>query len=392
MRNQGGIFEEVSGSGDREGSLDRRARGEGRIWKIGRIWWIQFYARGRQVRESSHSDRKIVAERLLRQRLGEAAAGLLLPTRATRVTYEEIREALYADYQGNQRKSLLHRADGSAYICGVPQLDKFFAHHKAVDITTDRIRAFINKQQAEGAPNPTINRSLALLRRMFHLAVQDGKLRDIPYFPMLKEPPPRKGFLECERYIRLRQELPEHLRPILTIGFYTGMRLGEILRLRWKNVSLLDAQVRLDPGSTKNDEPRTIPLVGELLEMLKIEREKHPASEFVFTRDGQPIGSFRKAWASACERAGLDGLLFHDLRRTGVRNLVRAGVPDRVAMAISGHKTRAVFERYNIVSERDLRDAARKLEAYVSGQNGANSGQMDQELEKEAVVKLRVIN
>ncbi len=389
-----GTLGKVPGSGDQDGSwaLGRRKRGEGRIWKIGRMWWIQIYSRGRQIRESSHSDRKIVAERLLRQRLGEAAAGFLLPSHAARITYVELRDALYADYQANRKRSLLRRADGSTYVCGVPQLDHFFAHYKAVDITTDRIRAFINKRLAEDAPNSTINRSLALLRRMLHLAVQDGKLRDIPHFPMLKEPAARKGFLEYEQYIRLRQELPEHLRPILTIGFYTGMRLGEILGLLWENVSLLDAQVRLDPGSTKNDEPRTIPLVGELVEMLKIQRQKHPASEFVFTHDGKPIGSFRKAWASACERAGLDGMLFHDLRRTGVRNLVRAGIPERVAMAISGHKTRAVFERYNIVSERDLKDAALKLEGYLSGQNGANSGQVAPQAAKEGVAHRTAIN
>lgn len=115
-------------------------------------------------------------------------------------------------------------------------------------------------------------------------------------------------------------------------------------------------EIRLDPGATKNDESRAVPLFGQLFEMLKIEREKNPGAEFVFTRDGQRIGAFWKAWKSACKRAGLQGLLFHDLRRTGVRNLVRAGVPERVAMAISGHKTRAIFERYNIVSGRDLKD------------------------------------
>jgi integrase len=103
--------------------------------------------------------------------------------------------------------------------------------------------------------------------------------------------------------------------------------------------------------------------------MLRIERQKNPVGEFVFMSDRERIGSFNKAWKSACKRSGLEGLLFHDLRRTGIRNLVRAGVPERVAMAISGHKARAVFERYNVVSGRDLRDAVGKLETYLTEQN-----------------------
>jgi integrase len=125
------------------------------------------------------------------------------------------------------------------------------------------------------------------------------------------------------------------------------------------NLSFFDAEIRLDPGTTKTDEPRTVPLTGELLEMLKMERQKNPAVELIFVRDDDRIRSFRKAWASACKRINLAGLLFHDLRPSGLRNLVRAGVPERVAMAISGHKTRSVFERYNIVSGRDLKEAAK---------------------------------
>ncbi len=170
------------------------------------------------------------------------------------------------------------------------------------------------------------------------------------------------------------------------------MRLGEILGLRWKNVSFLDAEIRLDAGSTKNGDPRTIPLAGELLELLKIERQKNITAEFLFAHNGQPIKIFRKGWKSACKRAGLTGLLFHDLRRTGVRNLVRAGVPERVAMAISGHKTRAVFERYNIVSGRDLKDATRKLETYLAAQNGPSSGQIDPLASTEEGSKIAVVN
>jgi len=383
---------------------ERRQRGEGRIWQIGRIWWIQYYVHGRQVRESSRSPTKSVALKRLKKRLAQAEDDSIVSPALQKLKYEQMRDALLADYRTNGRKSLLVAGDGTEQVCGLKHLNGTFKNFRAVDITTDRIREFISKRQAEDTPNSTINRSLALLRRMFLLAKQDKKLRDAPFVPMLKEPPARKGFLDYPGFQKLRQELPEHLRPVLTLGFYTGMRLGEIKKLRWSNVSLIDNQIRLDPGTTKNDESRVIPLIAELPDMLKILRQKNRVSEFVFTRNGKALVSFRKAWTRACVAAGLGriepvtdsatgevilgkekkprmkyaGLIFHDLRRTGVRNLVRAGVPERVAMQISGHKTRAIFERYNIVSERDLKDAARKLDDYLISQNGANSGQVEE--------------
>jgi len=377
----------------------RRARGEGRIYRRGNIWWIAYYRNGRRVFESSRSENERAARNLLRQRLGQVVAGIAPLPRAHRITYENLRDALLADYAANKRKWFTRQ--GRLYE--LVHLDVFFKNFRAVDITTDLIRAFIRARQVLGAANGTINRSLALLRRMFHIAVKDGKLREVPYFPMLKEASPRKGFLEHAHYQKLRHELPEHLRPVFAMAYYTGMRRGEILKLRWPSVDFARAEIRLDPGTTKNDEPRTIPMPGELLEMLRIEHARNPKSEFVFIHEGECIATFRKAWNSACVRAGLGvficcgcnatvgpgsrcaerkqakrrartrryrGLIFHDLRRTGVRNLVRAGVPERVAMAISGHKTRAVFDRYNIVSPRDLKEAARKLEIYLAGENG----------------------
>ena len=170
----------------------------------------------------------------------------------------------------------------------------------------------------------------------------------------------------------LRTELPKHLRPVLTFGYYTGCRKGEILNRVWPQVDLLEKIVRLEPGETKNEQARTIPLMDDLYEMLVLQKQKRdqywPNCPWLFFRYGQKIRDFRGAWDEACKRAdlwdyetGRPTRVFHDLRRTGVRNLVRAGVPERVAMMISGHKTRSVFDRYNIVSERDLHDAAAKL-------------------------------
>jgi hypothetical protein len=86
---------------------------------------------------------------------------------------------------------------------------------------------------------------------------------------------------------------------------------------------------------------------------------------YLFHNDGNPIVDCRHAWKTACAKAGLSGLLVHDLGRSGIRNMVRSGVPEAVAMRISGHLTRTVFERYNIVSEGDLDAAAVKLDAYL---------------------------
>lgn len=381
--NQREIFE----CGSEKGGLhQRRKRGEGRLWKIGRIYWIQYYVHGRQVRESSRSEKEDVAERLLAKRLAEINADTFVGPAARRLRYDQIRDALYHDYQTNHRKWLRIGKDGERYICGVRHLDLFFMGQRVLAITTGRIREFIVARQLKGATNGTINRELALLRRMFNLALEDGILRTIPHFPMLREASPRKGFLEYAEFQALRRELPEYLRSVVTMAYYTGMRLGEMLNIQWENADLEAAEIRLDPGATKNNEPRTIPLVGELAEMLKIERDKCPSAVFIFTHNGRRIASFYKAWKSACSRAGLNGLLFHDLRRTGIRNLARANVPERVVMAISGHKTRAVFDRYNIVSGRDLKEAADKLETYLAAQDtkkarigerhsGANSGQ-----------------
>jgi integrase len=130
--------------------------------------------------------------------------------------------------------------------------------------------------------------------------------------------------------------------------------------------------VRLEPGSTKNAEGRMFSFVGyrPLDRLLRHQRERTDTIEratgqiirWVFHREGAAIRNFRGAWRTACKRAGVPGRLFHDLRRTAVRNLERAGVPRSVAMKLTGHKTEAIYRRYAIVSEADLADAVLRLD------------------------------
>ena len=123
--------------------------------------------------------------------------------------------------------------------------------------------------------------------------------------------------------------------------------------------------VRLEPGETKNNEGRTLYMDSEIQALMKsLYRKREFGCDYVFHIEGRHINDFRKAWKSACEKVGIPGMLFHDLRRTAVRNMVRAGIPERVAMTLSGHKTRSVFDRYNIVSQDDLKEAALRNEEY----------------------------
>ncbi len=339
----------------------------GMLYRRGRIWWIKYYRDRKPFRESSKSEKWADAKLLLRTREGQSEINFTPKTRTEGIGFRQLAADLMDEYRANNRKSFMWLKRRIEL-----HLMPVFNGFSAIEITTDRARAYIIARQQQGASNGTINRELAALKRMFSLAsrMTPPKVTHVPFIPMLKETNVRQGFFEHREYLALLHELPHHLKPLLTFGYFTGARKGELLQLQWCQIDLEARTAHLEPGTTKNGQARTIPLTDQLLQLLRnqeVTNQTHSANcEFVFCRRGKQIGNFQRAWTSACKRAGLVGRLFHDLRRSAVRNMVRAGVPERVAMAISGHKTRSVFDRYNIVAERDLHDAARRLEAHLS--------------------------
>jgi len=324
-------------------------------------YWIKYSKNGKAYCESSGSNLKTVAEKLLKRREGEISQGRQPGVVFDRIAFDELANDYLSDFRINRRSSLV-RAEHS-----VKMLRAWFGGMKVTQITTTEVRRFIDKRLAEGYANATINRELAALKRMLNLGARctPSKVAQVPYIPMLKEDNVREGFFEHEDFQKFMGYLPEYLRPVAFFGYCTGWRKSEILSLTWKQIDLEAGTVRLEPGTTKNKEGRTVFMEPDLFDLMKgLYRKRVFGCPFVFHSNGQRIQDFRKAWKAASKKAGIAGMLFHDLRRTAVRNMVRAGVPERVAMAISGHKTRAVFDRYNIVSLEDLRVAAQKRQEY----------------------------
>lgn len=342
----------------------------GMIYKRGNVWWLKYYRDGKPYYESAKTAKETEARRLLKKREGEISEGKLPGVIASRVRFDELLEDLVTDYKINHRKSFKQMESR------VTHLEKFFGGMRIPNITTVKAKEYIHLRMEGEASNATINRELAALKRMFSLAAQctPPKVGQIPYIPRLKESDPRKGFFEHGEYLRLLAGLPDYLQPIVTFAYKTGWRKGEILNLTWDRVDLNEGVVRLEPGEPKNEEARTIFLDSELRNIFKAQRSI--GCPYVFHLNGEKIDvqKVERDWNKACERARIAGKIFHDFRRTAVRNMVRAGIPEKVAMMVSGHKTRSIFERYNIVSESDLREASAKQEAYLRELDGYNYG------------------
>jgi len=341
-------------------------RGMGRIFKRGSVYWIAYYYRGREYRESSESENENKAGKLLKQRLGETSRGHLIGPKEEKLTFEDLAKLVLTDYEINGKRSV------DSVRLSIKHLREFFGLDRAIDITPDRVSAYVRERQREGAANGSINRELAALKRAFTLATRAGKMNSAPYIPLLEENNSRRGFLDHSGFLALRAGLPKHLKDPVTFLYLSGWRVSEMRTLEWRDVDLAGREVRLRPEVSKNKDGRVLPLRGELLELVERAKEaRRPDCLFVFHDAGEPIGDFRKAWKTACKKAKLTGIIVHDLRRTAVRNMVRAGIPERVAMELSGHKTRRIFDRYNIVSNEDLVTATERLQGHLAVRSGS---------------------
>jgi len=372
------------------------ARGQGSLVRYEGVanWYSVYCVRGKEVRESTETPDYKKARRFHKQKLDEIAADRqdlkkFVTPMDRRVCVGALLDALEADFK-------LRGIDSPQFCSHLKPIRSYFDDRRAVGFAAESVDAYIEERLDADKSSATINRETQLLGQALRLALERQRIPTMPSIRHLPENNARQGFFERPDFEAVVAALPEYLRDFTRFAYLTGWRKGEIASLRWVDVDRDGGAIRLRPENAKNGKGRTVMLDGDLTDVIKrrwqarlVEDEKGEPRvvDLVFHRDGEMVGDFRKAWASACFDAGLveavlddkqqpildssgkvkrrHARLFHDLRRTAVRNMVRAGVPERVAMEISGHRTRAVFDRYNIVSEDDLRTAAKKTTLYV---------------------------
>jgi site-specific recombinase XerD len=359
----------------------------GRVYPRGKTLWISYYVNGVEKREPSGTNDERLATKLLNKRLGEVATGNFIEPSDRKLTIDEIYQLVIDDYRMNNMPSL-HDTEARWQRQPKPgepmpapgRLKKEFAGMRALALTTERLNKYILKYQRtdknpHGRSNATINRDLAALRRGYHLAEQ-GKLiqiQMIPHFPMLEESEPRQGFVEYEDYDKLAAHAkPLWLRTFLACA-YLGMRCGELVGnwrigfadgLQVRNIDLAAREIHTN--KTKNKDRRTVPMTQEVYNLMVACCAGKSRNDWVFTweKTGEQVKWFRATWDNLLRAAGVrDDILRHDNRRSAVRNMERAGVNRSTARGISGHKTESVYLRYDIVSQKDLREAVRKIDA-----------------------------
>jgi integrase len=346
-------------------------RGDGRVYRRGNRYWIAYYFRGELVREPGGLDGRGAkteeeARKTLKQRIREIHGERYIGPRAERLTVGEVLDSYKVHLKQKGAKAL------RSVVGQLRPVERFFALTRAVDLTTEKIRRFIDARLDEGKSASTVNRAIQATRAAFRLALKEERLTRIPYFPLLREDNARRGFFERDQFESVVANLPDPIADIALFAYFSGWRKGEVFGLRWSDVDRGADEILL--RTSKNGEGRILPLeVGELREIIDrrwAAREYKTAagvtalSEYVFHIRGRKLVDIKKSWSKACMIAGCPGMLFHDLRRTAVRDMIRGGVQQAVAMSITGHKTDSIFRRYNITSTDDKREALRRLAAY----------------------------
>ena len=335
-------------------------------------WWCSLHggfgilAAGKQFRESAKTDNYDEAERMLKRRQGEIATGAFTGLAPERIRVSQLLQEMLDDMKANGRRSY-GSAEGGVRLHLVP----FMGNVRVADFSSNLVKAYKAKRQVEKAANATINRELGLLKRAFNLAyrAEPPLVAKVPYISRL----PNAMSGQVSWSMSSTRSSGTHSPITLSSSSYSGItralasaNCGASRGRRLRRIA--SCCIRERP---KTETAALFPSTAKWPDGLRWPRRavrQFPKCPYLCQHDGQPLGDscVKKAWKTACKSVGLPELRFHDLRRSAVRNMDRAGVPRTVAMKVSGHKTESMFNRYNIVSERDVAEVKNRMETYLS--------------------------
>lgn len=382
-------------------------RGNGSIYHRGDVWWLKYYRNGKPFREPAWQaaeaiqgwpvDRTKIGEteaaKILKHRVGAITTGTFRGPQTERTTVAQLAEDFLRFQKQNKRKSI-----DDVTARWKLHLNPHLGNLRATQITTQRVRQYVDDRQREGAANATINRELAALKTMFRLGAKSTPpvVTSLPIIGLLPEDNTREIVLPAEYVQPLADACSREglwLRTMFELGITYGWRgLSELLPMRVHQLDLIEKTIRLKKGTTKNKDGRVVAMTTPVYELLKQCVTGKGPDDFVFTwpeghkQAGKPVRHFYGAWNRAIEGAGVklpDGekLIFHDLRRTAANDLVDAQIGRKEVMAIMGHKTDAMLTRYDIVSRPGAHDTIARVERFKqqralsrSNQNGHNLG------------------
>ena len=339
-------------------------RGNGSVRQKGKQWYIRYSWNSRRVEEATSAQSRKEALTVLRNKLDGLDKGRV-SVKSHTLRVRDLYPRIVNDYvvQGQKGEVLPGRWK---------RLEPMFGQMKVREVTHGVMERYVLDRYEQGAAPATVQYEIACLRRMIRLGAKDGDVAVLPFFPTIKVDNARKVFWEPDEFHAILNETPGYLKPLVVMAYWTGCRLGELLALEWRHIDLDNGRVTFEGVTTKNGEEKVIYLPHPALQVMVEWRQETEALMarkgtiigHVFHRDGKWLkryDQFKTAWCNARARLGLSHKGFHDFRRTATRRLLDAGVDDMTSMQITGHKTRSVFDRYNVRNEQDVKNAAEKL-------------------------------
>ncbi len=351
----------------------------------GKVYWIEYYVNGRRKRERIGPSKEAAEQRLREVLKLRTEERYIDKDPAAKMTLEELCKWYLALPEVKAKDSYMRDKQLLAHVKRI-----LGESIKIKDITPGRVESYQSQRlgepfrakpatdtekkeqiQSDGTVSPeskkrsteevrrvrpaTVNREITILKVALNRAVRHGKLQlnPISNVKRLPENNIRTRLLTQKEFNGLLEKCPIHIRPVVMIGYYMGLRLSEIINLTWPEVDLKKGFIRLTASRTKTDSARVIPIHPEVKALLEIlPRGLHTDRVFLF--DGKPFNEFKRSWKTALKNAGIKDFVFHDLRHCALNNLRRSGNDFFEIMALSGHKTMSCFKRYNLVTEDEL--------------------------------------